>query len=196
MVRKHYALIIMGLADHKSDGAEKLQSFWRRRGLECEIYRPIWRDSTAFEPKLEKLIKRIDDLESSGWRVSLIGISAGASAALNAYVRRPEKIHKVVFVCGKLAKLNSINPINFQRNPPFKGSIEMLPASIRRLSAADKAKMVSLQPLYDGRVSVPSTKIEGIRNKLLLSAGHVLSIIVALTVYSGFIIKFIKAGDD
>jgi|SRR5579859_3002456 len=194
MAKNNYLIYVPGLADHKMIGKEFLLKLWRNMGLGGEIYNMNWYEDRSFAPKLDGLVDRIDELNEQGYTVSLLGVSAGASAALNAYVKRKDSVHKVVFVCGKLANFQNINPKYFINNPPFKESIELAKRSLNQLTPGDKTKMISMQPLIDGIVYIPDTMIEGVRNKRFLGIGHVPSIAIALVFYSRFIVGFIKAG--
>ena len=194
MAAQHYVIVIYGLGDHRGRRTA-LHPYWRWLGIEGEIYRVIWRDkSPSFEEKLNKLTACIDEQTAKGKKVSLIGISAGASAAVNAYMRRRDSIHKVVFVCGRLGKLDLINISYYRRAPAFQDSIQILSKNLTRLELKDKKKMLSLRPLYDEIVAVSTAEIPGVRNKRIISIGHVPSIVVAMTFYSPLIAKFIKSN--
>lgn len=156
-------------------------------------YHPvIWRGSEDFAPKLDRIVELVDELHSEGHRVSLVGVSAGATAAFNTYMKRPEKIAKVVYVCGKLRRPDSVGERYYRINPAFKQSLEKVQDQIDNLTPEDSAKMLSLKPWYDQTVPVADTVLPGVRNWRMLSLWHIPSIFIGITAYSPIICGFIK----
>ena len=98
----HHVIIIPGLGDRISLTAWAT-NHWRDYGLEPHIYSMDWYNSELpLETKLNKLANFIDQLAEGNNRVSLVGCSAGASAVLNIFLERRNKINKVVSICGRL----------------------------------------------------------------------------------------------
>lgn len=56
---------------------------------------------TLMKPRLADLLTQIDSLSKTS-QVSLVGTSAGASLAFNAYLERKDLVQKIVNVCGRL----------------------------------------------------------------------------------------------
>ncbi len=193
---KPSVIFLRGLGDHRpmTQGQSFLAGLWRLYGIELVQVRIGWSDAEPFEAKLERIIKLIDKLHGQGRPVSLLGISAGASAALNAYTARPDKIDKVVFVCGKFHNPKPVNPRYFLKNPAFKVSLELADQNLPKLTAADKAKILSIHPVYDELIRVSDMIIPGAHNKTILSAGHIPSIFLGLTIYSSIAARFIKSN--
>ncbi len=156
------------------------------------MYTPGWADGETFAPKLKRLTEQINYLTSQGSRVSLVGISAGASAAVNTYAANKDKIHKLVFICGKVRSPQNVNRRYFEKNPAFKDSIYLSEANWQKLNAPDKKKMLYLHALVDGIVPPCFNKLEGVQTKTVLAFGHVVGIAVALTFYSASICRFLK----
>lgn len=184
---------MLGLGDHKID-EDRFPDPLKIWGLNGEMFKFLWHENQPFLLKLNKLLSRIDKLSAEGKTVSLVGISAGASGALNAYVRRKDKINRVIFVCGRLGQFELINPSYFMRNPVFKESLSHVSESLEDLGTMDKQKMLSMQPLHDGLVPPSSTKISGVENKRIFCIGHVASIFAAFLLHGRSITKFIKSG--
>lgn len=194
MPRQHYVIFILGLSKQASKSPRRqIPNYWHWLGIDGEIYRLNWMEKTPFEARLKELAARIEELSKEGRAVSLVGVSAGADAAINAYVQKRDLIHKLVLVCGRLGMFDKINPWYFETYPLFQGAIEKVPISLSSLKIEDKQKILTMQPFYDGLVPVASTRIEGVRSKRILSVGHFLSIIIALTVYSRAIARFVKS---
>ena len=192
MNSRHFVIYVPGLGDHQRHWHNLTLKFWQLFGVRVATYKIYWKDSRPFNQKLDGLLARIDELHDQGYLVSLVGTSAGASAAINAYVRRMQKVHRVVFICGKLQNIDVISPAYFRRNPSFETSVKMVHSSISILKRSDKAKMLSLQPLADGIVPPNDTKIAGVKNRRIFAVGHIFSIGVAEIFYAPSFLKFIK----
>jgi pimeloyl-ACP methyl ester carboxylesterase len=190
-VAKH-VLLLPGLGDHRSKVLLKLIKHWPLLGVVVHFQPLAWNDEEPWSSKLTRITRRIDELSERYGKIGLIGISAGASAAVNAYTERPQAIDKLVFICGKLTGPEAVNPRYYRQNTAFKHSLYDAQPKIRQLTAKDKAKMLSVRPLQDNIVAVKYTKINGVRQMVMLSAGHILSIGLALTAYSPLIARFFK----
>ena len=154
-----------------------------------------WSDGRSFEAKLANLLRQIDVQITAENQVSLIGVSAGASAVINAYAQRKSEIHGVVCICGKLR--NPQTAANrFKTNPAFRDSLMMLPESLESLSQKDKQKILSVHPLWDGSVPVADTKIDGALERTVPVLGHITGISYAISFGSRRIAKFLTAPSD
>lgn len=151
-----------------------------------------WADNEPFEQKLKRITKFIDSFDIKENRLSIIGVSAGGSAAINAYLERKDKIAKVVFICGKLKGSSSIGQNYYRRNPAFKGSLILAEDNIKKLNSKDKSKMLSLRGLYDNIVPARDSRISGVAEGTMLAFGHILSIFAGLTAYTPRIAKFVR----
>lgn len=185
-------IYLPGLGDNTAAQA-KILKFWKILGLNIEVIPMNWSDTENFDNKLKRILQRIDQLTQDGSRVSLIGVSAGASAALNAYVAAPEKINKVLFICGKLKGAERVGQHYYTNNPAFKDSLFKAEAQINKLGRADKAKMLSAHPVYDNIVPIRDTKIPGVADKTMLSFGHIIGITLALTIYFPSLARFLRS---
>ena len=187
----HHAIYVPGLGDSDAPQTAALK-FWRHYGVQVHYQHMEW-SKGDFEPKLAKISHRIDDLHKRFGKVSLIGTSAGASGAFNAYAQRQDSISNLVSICGKITNIDTITPNSrLQENPAFTQSLDMLPASLESIPTGQRTNMLSLHPLYDGVVPVADTYLDGARQGVILSVGHVLSIATALTLYGPRIAHFVK----
>ncbi len=194
MERKQHVIIILGLGDQKSrqKSWKLIAKLWELFGVKVHIFRPIWSDKEDFKPKLDRLTDKINHLTNQGYLISLVGISAGASAALNAYMINKAKVTTVVFISGKLQYPGGVNPRFFKVNPAFKTSLHLSDINITKLSASDKQKMLYTHGITDRLISPKKNKPSGISNKVVPAFGHIPSIFVAITLYSRFITTFLK----
>jgi pimeloyl-ACP methyl ester carboxylesterase len=99
-MEKYVAIIIPGLGE--IERFSLLSSHWRKYHVEPVLHRVGWHGSEHFEARLAKIVARIDSFSTTGTKVSLIGCSAGGSAALNAFLERKNTVHKVISLCGWL----------------------------------------------------------------------------------------------
>ncbi len=181
MTKKTTVLFIPGLGDGKIRGenlAIKLLAPWRLDGEYFPIY---WHKKEDFKTRIAELSKRIAELNSEGRRVVLVGYSAGASAAINALSANKEKVQRVILICGKIQNLDKINDQYFKLNPRFELSIELLKKSLPDLDTKQRAKILSIRPIFDEVVPVKDTIIEGAKNKRVLMVGHVPTIAYCLS---------------
>lgn len=190
---KQAIIYVPGLGDHRSHGQRKVVELWRFWPVDhTEVVLMQWNQDEAFELKLSRLIARIDALNTQGYRVSLVGVSAGASAAVHAYAARPDTVHRVVCICGKLQRPETISPHTYRANPAFRESMYLLPASLEQLDNQQRRQILSIRPLADESVPPADTVIPGARTKTIPAFSHVISIAVAITLYSGMVVRFTR----
>jgi pimeloyl-ACP methyl ester carboxylesterase len=189
---KHVVIYVPGLGDNSDGGRATAVRLWRIYGVRGVVHSMRWADEQPFEPKLAGLLEHIDRLAEAGHTVSLVGESAGASAAAVAYAMRQDVIHRVVFICGKLRNPTTIHPATYSRNPAFAESMAMLPGSLGALSPDALKRMRSIHPLSDPTVPVADTLIEGAENKTIPTVGHAASIVLGITLFSWYIVGFLR----
>ncbi|HCM51631.1 TPA: hypothetical protein DIS56_00640 [Candidatus Saccharibacteria bacterium] len=170
-----------------------LLRLWQPLGLKV-LFLPIkWGDGEPFEPKLKMAVKFIDKLTKNGDKVAIVGVSAGASAALNLYMAESRKVSVVVFICGKIQGFKTTNPRYFIRNPAFKESLRLSEKLIEELQDTDKAKLLCLKAVHDGLVLSHDSTIDGTKIKTVPAIGHLLGIIYSLTAGAPFIARYIRS---
>ncbi len=188
---KHYIIYIPGLGDNKPLGQALAVKLWRIYGVQAECLPMHWSTGRKFETKLNKLLARIDALTEQGYKVSLVGSSAGGSAVVNALALRPN-IHAAVGICGVMNTNLPIHPRYFRKNRAFQGSVEQLPKSLEKLGAEERHRIMSIRPLWDPVVWRRSTIIRGALHKRVWSIGHSPTIALMLTFHAHTILRFIK----
>jgi pimeloyl-ACP methyl ester carboxylesterase len=192
MPRKHAIIYIPGLGDSRISGQQRAVNAWKVQDVEPNVFQMNWMDGEPFDPKLKRLLLKIDELLGEGKIVSLISASAGSSAALNAYAKRQDRINGLVSICGKLQGFNSVNSTVYGRNPAFQQSMEMLPESEKLLDMSSRHRILSLHPIADESVPIADTKLAGTVPRTMPVAGHFFGIAYGLTVGSFASIKFLK----
>lgn len=188
---KHHVIYVPGLGDHRARAQHLVAGYWRLYGVVGHIHTMNWCGKEAFPPKLDRLLKQIDELTRNGDKVSLVGTSAGASAVLNAFAARLDKVSGVACICGKINNPPANSPY-YVDNPAFKESLHELQRILPKLGSEDRARVMSIRPLYDGLVPPADTIIPGAQNRIIPTAGHSLSIAAALVFGSPIMIGFLK----
>lgn len=197
MSLKHSVIIIPGLGDRTRMLAWTV-NHWRCYGLDPIVYSVGWRDGEdSFRPKVKRLIELIDELVKKGNRVSLVGTSAGGSAAINAFVKRKRTIHRVITVCSRLRVGPTMGLRCFvsktKSSPAFGESVRLCESGIRNLSTADRRKIMTVRAMFGDELVPPETTIiDGALNIEIPTGEHMFSIGVALTVFSKSLISFLK----
>jgi pimeloyl-ACP methyl ester carboxylesterase len=151
-----------------------------------------WAGQGVFEPKLARLVSRVDTYRQRGYRVSLVGASAGASAVLNAYSQRKEEVQGVAYICGKVNYPNTVSAQTYVQNPAFKTSMQQLQNNLSLLVEADKCRLSSFYSSADTTVPYADTVIEGILEQRLPSLGHMWSILYSLSIGSGKLLQTLR----
>lgn len=192
--RNHYVIIIPGLGDNV-----KLTTLgtnhWRNHGFIPLVHSVGWHDDVnEFVPKLNKIVDLIDSLPN---KVSLVGCSAGGSAVINAYSSRKGKIHKVVNVCGRIriGKIDGFRGFTKKTasSQAFAQSVKLSDNNLKTFNKQDLSKIMTVSAMFgDQLVPKDTSYLEGAYNYDIPTGEHVLSISMALTLYSKNILNFLK----
>jgi len=191
-------IIIPGLGDNIK-ATSWATKHWRSHGLTPVIFPMIWNDGESFNIKMGRLLEKIDEYAASGDKISLIGCSAGASAALNAFIERKDKINKVISVCGRLriGRQKGFRSLanRTKSSPAFKQSVELFESRQILLSAQDRKKIMTVSSKFgDELVPTSTSSLEGAYNITIPAMEHSISIYGALTIFSKPIISFLLTG--
>lgn len=192
MSKEHHVIVVPGLGDENKYLAWEVDR-WKKYGLSPQLHSAPWAGDEQFEPKLDRLTALIDLLTGRG-NVSLVGISAGGSLALNAFAHRREVIHKVATVC---APLRRAEHTFFWRHimgryPAFVESLDLVEQNQLMLTPEDRIRILTTHALLDEQVPNSTTTLPGARNILIPIIGHQLALTLAMTVFKGQIINFLK----
>jgi carboxylesterase type B len=147
-----------------------------------------------FERKLEKVVALIDTYCADGYTVSLLGTSAGGSAVVNAFAMRKDKIHRVINVCGRLRKGENVFPTLEKASltsKSFYDSIIQCENNLKTLSPRECQQILTFRPLFDELVPSSTVSVPGAKNIILPTIAHILSISIAMTVFSKKIAEFV-----
>lgn len=191
----HFLIIIPGLGDRASL-LEFATRNWEQKYTIKTIVHPIpWQGTEQeFGLKLERLIAIIDTSIGNGYRVSLLGTSAGGSAVINAFAMRKGKIHRVINVCGRLRRGGNVSPTleeASRKNKSFYDSVILCENNLNSLTPDEEKKILTFRPLFDELVPSSTVTVSGGMNILMPTIEHVLSISVAITVFANKIVDFV-----
>lgn len=184
----HLALYIPGLGDHYDAGRSWALKAWKLWSIEVNLLPVKWYDGGTYAEKLQLVVRAIRDANSKGYKVTLIGESAGASLALNAAAMFPD-IHRIILIAGVNSAELPISPHLKQRSPSFAESARMLATS---LDTIDPKKIHTIKGLVDSVVSPRYNDIPDARSHTFLSFGHLVTIALSLSVFSFFVARIIK----
>jgi pimeloyl-ACP methyl ester carboxylesterase len=186
MTQKSILILIPGIGD-RSRAYEVFAFVWRLLGYEVHIVAFGWTDrASRLAPKDAAFLKQIEAL-GKGRELSVIGISAGGTAAVNALAARPKLVHKVIAVCSPLSRFKTLD------NPLLAESIEEAQANLDRVEADTKQRILSVYALYDQVVNVALSRAEGVKTLRLWSVLHAPTIFVALTLGAPRLRRFLTA---
>lgn len=187
MKQSVHILYLSGFGSKYDAWRLKLLKWWRYRGVTVELVAMKWEGRETFEQKVARVDQAVD--RAKGKRVVIIGESAGGSMAVHMYARRPEDFYRVMTICGKNARPETVGQQYYDRSPAFRTSMERLNKSIEALSSEQRSNFVSIHPLYDSVVSVRDTLLPGCKQVRLWTIGHGLAIASALTIFSPTVIR-------
>lgn len=194
-MKEHHVIIVPGL----NNGVKLRKIFastktWDQYGLFVTVHIAPW-DDQDFATKIAALLKKIDTLVAQGHQVSLIGISAGGSLVMNAYLSRKKYIHKVVTICARLRIGSKKFPdIHFAKRfyPAYAESVLFCESGIARLNMRDKKNIMTVRGVIDELVPVTTMIINDATNICLPIGIHFLVMAYALTIDKKKIINFLK----
>lgn len=201
MSKEHKVIVIPGLGDSRTKPLELLTNHWKRQGLEPIVHAVGWHDGEdSFEPKLHRLVEVIDSFVGQGDVVSLVGTSAGGSAALNAFIERKSVVHRVINVCGRLRIGPTTGFRSFESksksSPAFAESVKLAETQEKLLTPSDRQKVMTVRAMFGDELVPPETTVlQGAYNAIIPTAEHVLSIGAALTVFSRPLIVFLRQAE-
>jgi pimeloyl-ACP methyl ester carboxylesterase len=151
-----------------------------------------WGDKKPWLPKFQRLLARIDELSEQNQPVALVGVSAGASAVINAYAARKDKVAGVVCIAGKINRPEAIDHRYYVNNISFVTSAHDCVQALQTLTASDRARILSRYAVLDERVTRQDSLVPGAHNRLSPTIGHVPTIAAQLILGAPSFLRFLK----
>lgn len=190
----HHIIYIPGLGDHRTYGQNIVIQAWRLFGLQPHYMALGWHQPEGIDAKLERIHQMIETLHQKGHTVSLVGVSAGASAVLNVYAANL-RVARVICICGKINRPETISHRIFARNPDFEQSMARLGAALATLDQHRLQHILSIHPWKDRTVPVADTKITGAYEKTVPGRSHASGIFSGIIFGARPIANFVRRGE-
>ncbi|HEX6416551.1 MAG TPA: hypothetical protein VFZ62_03425 [Candidatus Saccharimonadales bacterium] len=188
---RHRVVYIPGLGDGADNGRSLALWFWRLFGVRADFVPMLWYDRESYESKLEKVLGAIDHAEAKGYAVTLIGESAGGSMAINAAQARPS-IRRLMTIAGANDPGAKVSPVTLKRSPAFDWSMRSMKQSLGSFPAS---RTHTVRGMADHIVRTRHTVIKGAHNHTVPAVGHMMTIILCLTIFTPYIIWLVKKQD-
>lgn len=188
---KHYIVYIPGLGDSYDGLRRFLLFFWRIYGIKVEHVPVKWYDGKSYQEKYKRVAAAVQNAQALGYTVSVMGESAGGSMAMNIFARN-QSLYRLVSLCGVNSYKTPISPRIFQRGPAFKESVELVNASQSDTIKFRVKNVTSITALYDETVPIKSNIIPGARRVTIWSIGHLITIVLCLSILSYIPIREVR----
>lgn len=197
MIVNNHVIFIPGLNDHNPINIKLiglLPFIWRHYFIVHVVY-PNWGDGKSFFLKLEKVTKKIDSLLAKGFKVTLIGQSAGGSLAINALSQRKKFLLGAVNITGRLQEGLCLRPSlkwAGRKSPAFIQSVLYCEKkAIPSLTKSDRKRILTIRPILDEIVPSETVPIEDATNVVSPFPGHLSGILIC-AFYKEKIFRFIN----
>jgi hypothetical protein len=189
---KLHLIYVPGLGDTRIAGQRFAVWMWRLWGVHAEVCQMHWMDKGPWQPKLDRLLQRIDELTAAGETVGLVGTSAGVSAVLHAFALRKSQIVGCVLIAGKVQHPEHIRERYRRENPAFVTAVEGCQQVLGQLEAADRKRILNRYAWSDHIVPAQDSYIDGVHNRRVPTIGHVFTIATQVTVGAPGFIRFLR----
>jgi hypothetical protein len=186
-----HIIYLPGLGDRYDPFRRFLLSLWRYVNVSVELVPMRWESHEALPDKLARIANAID--EASSKRVVLLGESAGGSVTMIMYAKQGNNLAGAMTICGNNHGSNNVSPRLYNKNPAFRDAMTSADRSVEQLSQEACRSFISIHPTYDPVVPVRETLLPRCKEVVLLSVGHLLPIIEALTISSWRVVKAARA---
>lgn len=183
---KHCLVYIPGLGDDSDSFRQHALKFWNVWGVKTIFVPMNWDTERELAPKEARLEEAIQQAKKQGFRVSLVGESAGSTVAISAAAKHDLRL---ITICGVNNPEMHIAPITQRRAPALKKALGQVKRSFETLNLL---KVHAITALSDGVVTPRNATIKGAHNHRLFSLGHGFTISLCLTLLSGYIVHLAK----
>lgn len=196
-ISKDKIIIIPGLGND-TKYYSIITSFWKYIGYDVSIISVDWVNSNLTLSneihKIKSLRDKLINESINSSRITLIGVSAGGSLALNTYFSYPNDFHKVVNICGRLKRGQDTNfQLRAKTSKLFRESGLSCENKLKDIENCQKEKILSISAKFgDELVPKECSKVDNVQNIEIFSIEHLMSIFLSLTFYSAEIFKFIN----
>lgn len=195
-------LYINGLGDGTTQEYEAM-AFKKMRHLGFNVVHAHvqWRKEQDFSKLLEELVLQARELVENDNELTIIGLSAGGSMALNLYAKLNNKNIKIISIIGRLRK-GFVLPWSYRtmkraahfgtrhESKIFYDSVmHCEDSTIPSLAIVDRQNIITLKPITDLIVPLNTMSIAGVKNIRIPALGHVMACSVGLNKAADFLKK-------
>lgn len=184
-----HIIYIPGFGDTYDGFRRTALRWWRYRNITVSMVSIDWQFGT-FRQKMAAIDAAIDVVKDK--KIVLVGESAGGGMAVYTYAHRPKDIARVVTICGKNTKPETVGRHYLEYSPAFRDLMGGLNAALQRLTDRQRRNIVSLYPFFDPVVPVRDTMVPGCQRVRLWTVGHLFTIFLALTFSSPFVVRAVR----
>jgi hypothetical protein len=191
---KHYVVILPTLMDD-APVINLFTKFWPLFGFTPVVQKFGWKeikDEKGVRQNIDKIIAEIDSLSRKG-KVSLIGCSAGGSAAINVFSQRAESINKVINICGALSSDSILSKFD---TPAYISSLKCCEKSISEMDIEKRQRIMTIRPRFgDEFIKKELVGIKGAKNVTIPTIEHMFTILMSLIFFSKLIFNFLRENN-
>jgi hypothetical protein len=194
---QHHLIYIPGLNDQYQKQIIKIpQFFWKTQGFYSHVIFPEWEKGYKFAPKLKLITDKIDELINLRHTVSLVGQSAGGSAALIAFCERRDVLNGVVNATGRMRAGEKVSPTleyASRYSPAFKEAVLLFEHEHEpSLTSHDRAKIMTIRPRLDRTVPPSTVPISGAINLTAPMINHSVGGFIIISSQSSVWLNFLR----
>ena len=190
MAKRLHIIYLPGFGDGYDIGRRTALWGWRIWGVTTQYIPMRWNSNESYSEKYARIDQAIT--AAAGRRIVIIGESASGTMALAAYAKRRRDLYKVMTISGKNNNPASVAPRLYRQHVAFREALATAEAATNQLSSEDHHDFIAFYPLYDEVIPPKEAVIPDCQLVRLFSAGHLLTIALALTLYSGYIVRIAK----
>lgn len=180
-----HIILVPGIGD-RIHAYALVKLWWRLCGHKASVFVFGW-DAPAsnFDESMDHLNRYIS---AQADNVTLVGVSAGGTSVLQAGLQQPDHIEAIITICSPLTSPAA------SKNDLVRASIAHLETRLQHVTTSQLVNVLSIYGLYDERVAIRRSKIDGIRQLQLPTVLHGLTIFVALIVCSISLYHLLQPG--
>jgi pimeloyl-ACP methyl ester carboxylesterase len=192
-MNNHTVIYIPGIGDDIKKLQSTLIKKWRLYGVQPLVHEMPWMDQEPFASKLERLVALIKELHGQDRIVSLVGASAGAGAAINAFAQRSGKVNGIVCIAGKVNNPDTIGEGYRRRSPSFIESAQQVQFSLDALDEGNyRKRIMSRYALFDPIIPRQDSIVLGGVNITVPTFGHSVTIAEQLLLGAPNYLRWLK----
>jgi len=175
-------IFISGVGDRKRWFYDLIVWRWKLFGFHTHAFIFGWDNHrSTFDDQFAKLLQYIDTFSDD--KICLVGVSAGGTAALNAFIARPH--------IAKLAMVSSPFQRHTYTHQMLLESIKRANKSFETVDFEQKSKLLTITGHRDQTVPPVLSLLREAERKFVLGFSHGASIVMATLIQTGSLRRFL-----